>query len=85
MGWALGLVAYFTIWWTLLTAVLPWGIRSQHEVGEVIPGSEPGAPTIPNMGKRFLWNTLLSAVVWLIVDAAYIQFYLGGFDTWLKN
>ena len=25
---------YFLIWWVVLFAVLPWGVRSQHEGGE---------------------------------------------------
>ena len=24
---------YFIIWWTVLFAVLPWGVRSQQEYG----------------------------------------------------
>ena len=39
-----GLALFFIIWWTLPFAVLPFGIRSQVEAGEVVKGSEPGAP-----------------------------------------
>ena len=28
----------------VLFAVLPWGVRSQEESGEVAPGTDPGAP-----------------------------------------
>ena len=35
---------YFLIWWVTLFAVLPWGVRNQEESGEVIPGTDPGAP-----------------------------------------
>ena len=35
---------YFLIWWMTLFAVLPWGVRSQEESGEVTPGTDPGAP-----------------------------------------
>jgi len=28
---------YFIIWWVVLFAVLPWGVRSQEESGEVTP------------------------------------------------
>ena len=30
---------YFIIWWTVLFAVLPFGVRSQEESGAVAPGS----------------------------------------------
>ena len=37
---------FFLIWWVVLFAVLPWGVRSQHEGGEITPGTDPGAPAI---------------------------------------
>jgi predicted secreted protein len=72
MGWALGIAFYLVIWWTLLFAVLPWGVRTQHEAGEVVPGSERGAPVVPHLWKKIIANTILSAVVWVILDLIYI-------------
>ena len=37
---------YFIIWWVVLFAVLPWGVHSQQESGEVAPGTDPGAPAV---------------------------------------
>jgi predicted secreted protein len=72
MGWALGIAFYLVIWWTLFFAVLPWGVKTQHEAGEVVPGSERGAPAVPHLWWKVLANTVLSAVVWLICDLIYI-------------
>jgi GTP-binding protein Era len=44
-----GCAIFFLIWWVVLFAVLPWGVRSQHEGGEVVPGTDPGAPAIPKL------------------------------------
>ncbi len=76
MSWPLGIGVYFIIWWTMLTASLPFGVRSQHEAGEIVPGSEPGAPVRPRLGRKLLVNTAVSAVIWVLVDVAYIVFYL---------
>jgi len=38
-----GLAIFFLIWWLVLFAVLPFGVRSQQEHGNVIPGSDPAA------------------------------------------
>ena len=54
---------FFLIWWVVLFAVLPWGIRSQHEGGEIAPGTDPGAPAIPRLGQKLLWTTLVSIVI----------------------
>ena len=35
MSWSGGLAVYFVIWWTVLFAVLPFGVRSQAEAGSV--------------------------------------------------
>ena len=63
---------YFVIWWTTLFAVLPLGIRSQLEAGEVSPGSDPGAPARTNVLKIVLVNTLVSAACF----AAFYAFVL---------
>ena len=38
---------YFVVWWTILFAVLPFGVRTQEEEGEVVLGSERSAPHRP--------------------------------------
>ena len=47
MSWTTAAAIYFIIWWTVLFAVLPFGVRSQGESGTVIPGTDPGAPVVP--------------------------------------
>jgi predicted secreted protein len=71
MAWTTALAIYFIIWWVMLFAVLPWGIRSQAEAGSVIPGSEPGAPDFPRLLARLAWTTLVSAIVFAALAFAY--------------
>jgi predicted secreted protein len=54
---------YFILWWVVLFAVLPWGVRSQVESGEVVPGTDPGAPAIPALKAKLLWTTVVTTVV----------------------
>jgi predicted secreted protein len=63
------IATFFLIWWVTLFAVLPWGIRSQHEGGEMAPGTDPGAPTGVRIGRKLLWTTLVATVI-------YAGFYL---------
>src|SRR5262249_10617434 len=49
------------MWWIVLFAVLPWGVRSQSESGEGAPGTDPGAPSLPGLGKKLIWTTLVSS------------------------
>jgi predicted secreted protein len=64
---------FFLIWWVVLFAVLPFGVRSQHEDGEMPPGTDPGAPTIPRLGRKLLWTTLVSAVIFAVCYVIYVN------------
>jgi predicted secreted protein len=66
-----GIALYFVIWWILLFAVLPFGIRSQAETGEVVHGSEPGAPALPALQEKAIWTTLVAAVVLVVAAAVF--------------
>jgi predicted secreted protein len=62
---------YFIIWWVVLFAVLPWGVRSQRESGEVSPGTDPGAPSIPHLRRKLVWTTIVAGVVFALWYAVY--------------
>jgi predicted secreted protein len=64
---------FFLIWWVVLFAVLPWGIRSQHEAGDVVPGTDPGAPAIPSLLRKLLWTTIVSAVIFAACYVVYVN------------
>lgn len=70
------LAIYFVLWWVMLFVTLPFGVRSQHEDGVGAPGTDPGAPILARMGRKLLWTTLISAVVFGIGLAAYQAGYL---------
>jgi predicted secreted protein len=42
---------------------------AQHGTGEIVPGSDPGAPAVPNLAVKFAWTTLISAFVFAAVAA----------------
>jgi predicted secreted protein len=71
MSLATAFAIYFIIWWVVLFAVLPWGVRSQHEDGTIIPGSDPGAPAIPRLRRKLVWTTIVAAIVFALWYAVY--------------
>lgn len=60
------LATYFIVWWITLFVTLPFGVRSQHEDGGGVPGSDPGAPVVPHMRRKLLWTTLISAAAYAL-------------------
>ena len=66
-----GFAIYFVMWWIVLFLTLPFGVRSQHEDGEGSPGTDPGAPIASQMGRKLIWTTVISAVIFAIAVWAY--------------
>jgi predicted secreted protein len=71
MSLATALAIYFIIWWTVLFAVLPWGIRSQEEAGAVAKGTDPGAPAMPRLGRKLIWTSAIAALVFTLWYLVY--------------
>lgn len=67
MSIALGLALYFMIWFLTLFVVLPFGVRTQAEAGDIVPGTPASAPAAPKLLRIALINTALAAVVFGIV------------------
>lgn len=65
---------YFTTWWTVLFAVLPWGATQPQEVE---PGMVTGAPARPLLVKKFIWTSIIAA---LLVGTAWVLFNSGILD-----
>jgi predicted secreted protein len=61
-----GFAIYFVMWWIVLFLTLPFGVRSQHEDGESIPGTDPGAPIATGMGRKLVWTTVISAMLFAV-------------------
>jgi len=71
-----GFAIYFVMWWIVLFLTLPFGVRSQHEDGEGAPGTDPGAPIATQMGRKLIWTTVISALLFAAAVFAYNAGYL---------
>jgi predicted secreted protein len=63
MSISLAIAIYIVLWWTVLFAVLPIGVRTQGEDGSVVPGTPASAPTAPRLVRVALLTTLISALI----------------------
>ena len=73
---------YVVIWWTVLFAILPIGVRTQGEDGTIVPGTPESAPTSPRLLRVVLLTTLVSGLVFGGLWAA-IGFGLIDLARWL--
>ncbi len=76
MSIVFGLAVYFMMWWIILFAILPFGMkRTQEEAGDVVPGSEPSAPARPDFGKVIVLTTLVTTLLF----GVFLALRLAGF------
>ena len=67
-----GFVIFVVIWMVVLFIILPIKISSQIENDNIAPGTDPGAPSNPNIVKKFLITTLASVIIFAIIIFLHI-------------
>lgn len=68
MSLPFALAVYFTLWWVVLFAVLPFGAHSYSETGAARPlGADAGAPVSTRLGWKMLATTAVSAVLFAAI------------------
>jgi predicted secreted protein len=67
MGIAGSFMVLAIAWWIAFQAMLPFGVRSHLEEDSVVPGTEPSAPTVPRLGRKAIYATLVAIAVWAVL------------------
>lgn len=67
MGITSALVLYAVIWSMTFLIVLPIRVKTQGDLGEIVPGTHAGAPEVHNLGKKARITTVISLVLWGII------------------
>ena len=74
MGWTTIAAIYLLIWWVVLFAILPFGVRSPAESGEdVAPGHDPGAPVLHQLLAKALWTTVVATAIFGAFYYVYVN------------
>ncbi len=66
MGWVSLAAVFFIVWWLVLFATLPFGLRTQDEDGDVTLGTTASAPRGPHMARAVLRTTIVTIVIFAI-------------------
>jgi predicted secreted protein len=74
MSIAFALALYFIIWWIVLFAMLPIGVRTSEEAGEKIaPGTAESAPHMPNLLPKMVATTVISSIIFAALYAIIVH------------
>jgi predicted secreted protein len=78
MSWFGGIVVYFLIWWVVLFAVLPWGVRIPDKAE---PGHAQSAPLRPRLWLKAAITSAIAGLLWLgyfwLYHSGWIEFRPG--------
>jgi len=74
MTLAFGVAIYFIIWWTVLFAMLPIGVRTSEDAGEkTTPGNAESAPHMPNLLPKMVATTVVSSIIFVALYAIIVH------------
>ncbi|MBO6719513.1 MAG: DUF1467 family protein [Rhizobiaceae bacterium] len=79
MSWVSAAAIFFIIWWVVLFAALPFGLRTQDDEEDVTLGTTPSAPRGPHMARALVLTTVIAAIIFAAVYLAVAVYGL-GFD-----
>jgi predicted secreted protein len=71
---------YFILWWLVLFVVLPVGVQTQEEEGNVAPGTTASAPAKARIFAKLAVTTLLSGLIFAALYGAW-EFELLALDS----
>ena len=67
-------VVFVILWWLILFMILPRDIKSQKDKDFVVLGTDPGAPSNPNIVKKLIITTVITSILFAII------YFLNYFD-----
>ncbi|WP_083848224.1 DUF1467 family protein [Oceaniovalibus guishaninsula] len=76
MGITSGIVLYAVIWFMTLFVMLPIGLSTQGDEGEIVPGTHAGSPARISMKRKAFWTTVWATLIWAVVASIIVW---GGF------
>ncbi len=80
------LVLFAVIWFMTLLIVLPIRIKTQGDLGDIVPGTHAGAPEVHHMKKKMWITTGVSVVLWAIIAGIIVSGVISVRDfDWLNQ
>ncbi len=74
MSWISIAAIYFIIWWLVLFTMLPFGLRTQDDDGEVTLGTVSSAPRGPHMLRAAIRTTIVATIIFAAFYVATVHY-----------
>ena len=70
------IVVFACMWFLMLLILVPIGLRTQEEEGEVVPGTHASSPANIRMGRKMLHATIGATFLTAIIAGVIISGWL---------
>lgn len=72
MGITSALVLYAVCWFMTFLIVIPIRIKTQGDLGEVVPGTHSASPEVHNLKRKAWITTGVAFVIWAILTVIIV-------------
>lgn len=79
------IVLYAVIWFMTFLIAIPIRLKTQGDMGEVVPGTHAGAPEHHQLKKKAIITTIVSAVLWVIIAGIILSGWISVRDIDMFN
>ena len=74
------LVLYTVIWFMTFFIALPIRIKTQGDMGEVVPGTHASAPAQHHLKKKAIITTFIAFVLWVAISGIIVSGWISVDD-----
>ncbi len=64
MGAVSAAVLFAVVWSMTFFIALPFRVKTQGDLNEIVPGTHAGAPEHHHLKKKAFWTTIASILIW---------------------
>lgn len=73
MGITSAIVLFAVIWFMVFFVVLPLGIQTQAEAGEIVPGTHGSSPANLDIKRKAKITTLWAVGLWIVIAGTILS------------
>ncbi|KHQ53540.1 DUF1467 family protein [Mameliella alba] len=72
MGITSAIVLFAVIWFMTFLCVIPIRLKTQGDLGDVVPGTHAGSPEVHNLKRKAWITTGIAFVLWAVVASIIV-------------
>ncbi len=80
------IVLFAVIWFLTFLMVIPVRLKTQGDLGEIVPGTHAGAPEVHNLKRKAWITTWITIGLWIVIAGIILSGWITWTDfDWTKN